>query len=185
MFEMEFDAAEIKLAQDLFDAWFDRSIVRAIAGHKFFDNGSQCLRRQLQMGDSHRVSLPRYVRASFRLTDNCISPRSAIADAAWQDRIPSNSRCNQKVVMSTNGVTSFKQVAAKDEQVLLACNNRRFVFAGRSGTVMADRSTRGQVTAVRMALDFASDLRRAGGDAMEGCPELLTKYFPEEFVVVE
>jgi hypothetical protein len=137
------------------------------------------------MGDSHGVSLPQYVRPSFGLTDNCISPRSAIADAPWQNVIPSISRCNQKVVMRTNGVTSFKQVAAKDEQVLLACNNRRFVFAGRTGIAMADRSTRGQVTAVRMALDFASDVRRAGGDALEGCTELLTKYFPEEFAAVE
>ncbi len=45
MFEMEFDTADIKLAQYLLDAWFDGGIVSAITGDKFFDNGSQCRRR--------------------------------------------------------------------------------------------------------------------------------------------
>lgn len=84
--------------------------------------------------------------------------------------------------MHTKGVTTFKHIAAVDHKTLLACNNRRFLHGGRTGIALADRSSIGQVASVRMALDFATDIRHAGGDAVEGCADLLTKYFPEEFV---
>lgn len=84
--------------------------------------------------------------------------------------------------MPTNGITSFKPVAPGDEKMLLASNNRRFAFGGRTGIALADLSRKGQSTMVRMALDFASDVRRASGDVQEDCSHLLTKYFPEEFV---
>ena len=83
--------------------------------------------------------------------------------------------------MQTNGVTSFKHVATEDEKVLFACNNRRFVFAGRKGMVRADRSIQRQATSVRMAIDFASDARQASGDCPEGFEALLSRYFSEEF----
>jgi hypothetical protein len=55
VFKMQFDFADVKLKQHQFDALFDRRMVGAIAGDKFLNNGPECRRRQLQMGNAHRV----------------------------------------------------------------------------------------------------------------------------------
>jgi hypothetical protein len=59
LFKMQFETTDIELMQHHLDALFDGSLVGAIAGDEFLDNGPQCRGRQLQMRDAHRVNLVR------------------------------------------------------------------------------------------------------------------------------
>ena len=60
---MQFDAADIELMQDKFDAQFDGRMVGAVACDEFLDNGPQCRGRKLQMRDAHGVRLLRNAKS--------------------------------------------------------------------------------------------------------------------------
>ena len=55
--EMQLDSASVELKQHLLDPSLDRRMVRAVAGDKFLDDGSQRCGRQLSVGDAHGVSV--------------------------------------------------------------------------------------------------------------------------------